>query len=61
MRVLYASRGNNESGRRGKAGKNDTVHCGGLGTSDVELTFKCHLLGRKDLLAAHDLGVIVRG
>lgn len=39
----------------------DTVHCGGLGTSEAVLTFKCHLIGWEDLLAAHDLGVIVRG
>ena len=29
----------------------DTVHRGGLGTSEAALTFKCHLLGREDLLA----------
>lgn len=32
-----------------------------MGTSEAALTFKCHLLGREDLLAAHDLRVIVRG
>lgn len=39
----------------------DTVHCGGLGTSEVTLTFKCHLLGWEDLWPAHDLAVIIRG
>lgn len=38
----------------------DTVYCGGLGTSEAALTFKCHLLGREDLLAAYDLWVIIR-
>lgn len=39
----------------------DTVHCAGLRTSVVALTFKCHLLRWEDLLAVHDLRVIVTG
>ena len=38
----------------------DTVHCGGSETSEAALTFKCHVPGREDLLAARDPGVIVR-